>query len=152
MAPASNAARVVTVSYECLPSSFDFRLLEPEVLAQVPLRNLHWKSINRSIRTINQLPVQLKPLNALGDDRLPLLEKPYLHLLFVISDVGWAHAPPPLERVQRGRVEIGPTWLNSVFDSIARTTKPTGPRSGVRFVNGWTGSRSDATTSGLSSM
>lgn len=91
-----HSARVVTVSYSCLPSSFEFGQLEPELLAQVPLRNLHWKSTNRSIRTIQQLPVQFKPLSSLGgDDRLPLLEKPYLHLLFVISDVSPSCARMP---------------------------------------------------------
>jgi hypothetical protein len=137
---------MVTVSYECLPSTFDFRLLEPELLAQVPLRNLHWKSTNRSIRTIQQLPIQFKPLSALNDDRLPLLEKPYLHLLFVISDVSTTPTrPEPGALPCTGHLT---EELTHTLEHARRTTKRTVPRCGVRSASGWTGSRSGATTSG----
>lgn len=83
----------VRVSYEALPGPGDFEFVRSDVERQLPLRNLHWvrtSGANRSIRTIQSLPVEFRPLNSFGSNQgaLSLLERPYLHLLFVVCDVG----------------------------------------------------------------
>lgn len=79
----------VSVSYEVVPGGeADWSKISTEVLRQLPLRNLHWKSSNRSIRTIQELTVNFKPLSALeGKHNSSLFERPYAHLLFVLCDV-----------------------------------------------------------------
>lgn len=58
---------------------------------QLPLRNLHWKSSTRTIRTLQSLNnLNFKPLFELNNNynnNNSLLDRPYLHLLFVICDV-----------------------------------------------------------------
>ncbi|KAI5476177.1 hypothetical protein MNV49_000338 [Pseudohyphozyma bogoriensis] len=80
----------ITASYTALPNGeADWAKIVPEVARQLPLRNLHWKSASRSLRTIQSLDVQFKPLFAFEDPKAPplsLLERPYLHLLFVLCD------------------------------------------------------------------
>jgi hypothetical protein len=82
----------VRVSYEALPGPGDYEFVRSDVERQLPLRNLHWvrtSGANRSIRTIQSLPVDFRPLHSFGSNQgaLSLLERPYLHLLFVVCDV-----------------------------------------------------------------
>ncbi|KAJ7063184.1 trafficking protein particle complex subunit 10 [Mycena amicta] len=62
------------------------------LLAQLPLRNIHWKSASRpSIRTIQELNIALVPLESLRDEhtsQIPatLLEKPFLNIYIVTCD------------------------------------------------------------------
>ena len=74
-------------------SSDQWTQLHGALLAQLPLRNIHWKPQTRpSIRTIQELEVQLVPLNSVRDEntsQVPysLLEKPLLSLYVVICEV-----------------------------------------------------------------
>ncbi|KAF7304837.1 hypothetical protein MKEN_01197800 [Mycena kentingensis (nom. inval.)] len=62
------------------------------LLAQLPLRNIHWKSASRpAIRTIQELNIALVPLESLRDEhtsQVPatLLEKPFLNIYVVTCD------------------------------------------------------------------
>jgi hypothetical protein len=78
-------AKPVIVSYQSLPPS-SWPIILPSLEATLPLRNLHWKSsgTNRAVRTIQSLEVELRPF---GEEGTGLLERPYLHLLFVTCDV-----------------------------------------------------------------
>ncbi|GAA6060213.1 hypothetical protein JCM10212_002292 [Sporobolomyces blumeae] len=81
----------VTIAYETLPNASDYDAVRHDVERQLPLRNLHWvrKNVaNRSVRTVNDLAVEFKPLNSYppvgnGDS---LLLRPYLSVLFVVCD------------------------------------------------------------------
>lgn len=86
------------VSYEALPGPGDYEFVRADVDRQLPLRNLHWvrtTGANRTIRTIQSLSVDFRPLSAFGANQtaLSLLERPYLNLLFVVCDVSAAILP-----------------------------------------------------------
>lgn len=94
--------RRVTVSYEAVPGSGDWERIQPNVERHLPLTNLHWKSGSRSIRTIQSLALDLQPFSTFKEDAaapVRLLERPYLHLLFVVCDV----RPPPASVAHRRR-------------------------------------------------
>lgn len=61
--------------------------------SQLPLRNIHWKPTSKaSIRTIQELYVNLLPLDKLRDDHtsqipVTLLEKPLLNIYIVNCEV-----------------------------------------------------------------
>ncbi|KAM0751302.1 hypothetical protein T439DRAFT_325449 [Meredithblackwellia eburnea MCA 4105] len=80
--------RLINVSHEVIGGEWD--TISAEVLRQLPLRNLHWRSrsTNRpGIKTIQSLNVNFKPLASFDHKtQLTLLERPYLHLLFVLCD------------------------------------------------------------------
>lgn len=83
--------RRVLVTYESIPSELWARV-EPDLTAQLPLRNLHWKPALRPLRTIQALNLDLKAFQSLADDQnapksTSILERPYLHLLFVSCEV-----------------------------------------------------------------
>lgn len=82
----------VAVAYEALPSAGDYESVRKDIERQLPLRNLHWvrkNAANRSIRTINDLRVEFEPLKSFPEvsNGGNLLNRPYLHLLFVVCDV-----------------------------------------------------------------
>lgn len=82
----------VTVSYEAVPGHGDWDRIKADLERQLPLKNLHWKSANRTIRTIQSLELDFKPFSFYKDEQSNaspsrLLERPYLHLLFVVCDV-----------------------------------------------------------------
>lgn len=86
----------VLVTYAAPPSflsSDQWKQIHDALLAQLPLRNIHWKpQIRPSIRTIQALDVQLVTLDAKRDEhtsQIPssLLEKPLLNIYFVICEV-----------------------------------------------------------------
>ncbi|SGY18944.1 BQ5605_C014g07514 [Microbotryum silenes-dioicae] len=83
----------VSVSYSCLPSLSDYEPIRADVQRQSPLRNLHWvrkTGANRSVRTIQSLPIVWRPLDSNSDlQALSLLERPYLHVLFVACEVSY---------------------------------------------------------------
>lgn len=74
-------------------SSDQWTQLHGALSAQLPLRNIHWKPQTRpSIRTIQELDVQLVPLNSVRDEntsQVPysLLEKPLLNVYVVLCEV-----------------------------------------------------------------
>jgi hypothetical protein len=63
------------------------------LLAQLPLRNIHWKSSTRPVlRTIQELDIALVPLEGFRDDhtsQIPstLLEKPFLNIYVTACEV-----------------------------------------------------------------
>ncbi|KWU42169.1 hypothetical protein RHOSPDRAFT_36290 [Rhodotorula sp. JG-1b] len=78
----------VAVAYEALPVAADFESVRVDVERHLPLRNLHWvrkSSANRTIRTIQTLPVHVRPREAF-QGATDLLDMPYLNLLFVVCD------------------------------------------------------------------
>ncbi|GAA5906420.1 hypothetical protein JCM8208_004655 [Rhodotorula glutinis] len=81
-------AKRVGIAYEALPSNADFEVVRADVERHLPLRNLHWvrkSSANRTIRTIQTLPLDVRPLPSFHGAH-DLLDRPYLHLLFVVCD------------------------------------------------------------------
>lgn len=82
-------AKQVSIAYEALPAAKDYEAIRADVQRQIPLRNLHWvrsSSANRTIRTIQTLPLDVRPLSSFTG-ATELLERPYLNLLFVVCDV-----------------------------------------------------------------
>lgn len=82
-------AKRVGIAYEALPSNADFEAVRADVERHLPLRNLHWvrkHAHNRTIRTIQTLPLDVRPLPSFHTAH-DLLDRPYLHLLFVVCDV-----------------------------------------------------------------
>lgn len=85
----------VLVSYsapQTILSSTKWQQVRAALTAQLPLRNIHWKSASRtSIRTIQELDVSLVPLDTLRDEHtqipVTLLEKPLLHIYVVVCQV-----------------------------------------------------------------
>jgi len=90
------SAQRVVVTYSA-PQSFlssdQWQQLHAAFTAQLPLRNIHWKPQTRpSIRTIQELQVQLVPLNTVRDEntsQVPysLLERPLLNIYVVTCEV-----------------------------------------------------------------
>jgi hypothetical protein len=79
----------VSVSYDSVPTIQEWERIKPDVERHLPLNNLHWKSSSRTIRTIQSLALNFQPI-ASFDLQKPtnrLLDRPYLHLLFVSCDV-----------------------------------------------------------------
>ncbi|KAJ7098036.1 trafficking protein particle complex subunit 10 [Mycena belliarum] len=85
----------VLVSYsgaQVFLSSGSWDQIHTALLAQLPLRNIHWKSPSRpSIRTIQELDISLVPLESLRDEhtsQIPatLLEKPFLNIYIVTCE------------------------------------------------------------------
>ncbi|GAA5999266.1 transport protein particle complex II subunit TRS130 [Rhodotorula paludigena] len=78
----------VGVAFEALPSNADYESVRADVERHLPLRNLHWvrkSAANRTIRTIQTLPLDVRPLDSFRG-KTDLLDRPYLHLLFVVCD------------------------------------------------------------------
>ncbi|KAK4701381.1 trafficking protein particle complex subunit 10, partial [Phenoliferia sp. Uapishka_3] len=80
----------ISISYTVIGGSWSS--IAPEVLRQLPLKNLHWKSKSPTrigISTIQSLQVDFRPLESYDEKSggaVPLAERPYLHLLFVLCD------------------------------------------------------------------
>src|SRR5271170_2855887 len=67
-------------------------LIEEDFTAHLPLRNLHWKSSSRPLRSIQSLQVEMRQFQYLADEQpnqmpISLLEKPYLNIMLVKCDV-----------------------------------------------------------------
>lgn len=92
----SMSTQRVVVTYSA-PQSFlssdQWIQLHDALSAQLPLRNIHWKPQTRPfIRTVQELEVQLVPLNTVRDEstsQVPysLLEKPLLNIYVVTCEV-----------------------------------------------------------------
>ena len=88
----------VTVTYAASPnlqSQTDlWDQLRSAIAAQLPLRNLHWKSASRSsIRTVQELPINLVPFESVPGEhasQIPgsWLERPLLNFYVLTCDVG----------------------------------------------------------------
>ena len=67
--------------------------LRSAIVAQLPLRNLHWKSASRSaIRTVQELPINLVPFDSVPGEHVSQipgnwLERPLLNFYVVTCDV-----------------------------------------------------------------
>jgi hypothetical protein len=113
----------VAVAYEALPVAADFESVRADVERHLPLRNLHWvrkSSANRTIRTIQTLPIHVRPREAFRG-ATDLLDMPYLNLLFVVCDVR-----DSTRRVESSRSEqcadlIRRTQDNEVYRATLRT-------------------------------
>lgn len=74
-------------------SSESWKQVNAALLAQLPLRNIHWKSASRtSIRTIQELDVTLVPLENQRDEHtsqipVSILERPFLNIFVVNCEV-----------------------------------------------------------------
>ncbi|CAA7265369.1 unnamed protein product [Cyclocybe aegerita] len=91
-ASSSPSTQRVLISYAAPPiflASPNWNKVHATLLAQLPLRNLHWKSASKaSVRTIQELDVTLVSLDSLRDEttsQIPvtLLEKPMMHLFIL---------------------------------------------------------------------
>jgi hypothetical protein len=88
----------VVVSYsapQSLLASSQWPQIYSALLSHLPLRSIHWKSASRSsIRTIQELDVQLVHLDALHEEHtsqipVTLLEKPLLNIYIVTCEVSY---------------------------------------------------------------
>ncbi|CCJ30754.1 unnamed protein product [Pneumocystis jirovecii] len=66
-------------------------LISPILQNYLPLRNLHWKYNNRSLKSIHYLDVDIKPYNHINSGEKPhqllsLLDMPYLNMFLVKCD------------------------------------------------------------------
>lgn len=106
--------RRVIVSLEFLPGNTSIQTpITNEFSSHLPLTDLQWKSSSRSTtRTIETLNLDFRSFREITKDAPPqqipinLLERPYLHLLFVASDDN-----------ENYRVTLRPQireWLNAV--------------------------------------
>ncbi|BGP01777.1 hypothetical protein NBRC10513v2_005416 [Rhodotorula toruloides] len=101
-------AKQVSIAYEALPAAKDYEAIRADVERQIPLRNLHWvrsSSANRTIRTIQTLPLDVRPLSSFTG-ATELLERPYLNLLFVVCDDNEAYRATVRTQIRE--------WLDSV--------------------------------------
>jgi hypothetical protein len=130
----SSSTRRVIVSLEFLPGNTSVQTpITNEFSSHLPLTDLQWKSSSRSTtRTIETLSLDFQPFSEAVRDAPPqqipinLLERPYLHLLFIASDDNEAY-----------RITIRPQirdWLNIVQSKRAQewliihvTSQKTGP-------------------------
>lgn len=85
----------VLVSYHA-PNAYlaseSWKQIRSALVSQFPLRNLHWKSPSRSIKTIQELDLNLVAFDSLHDEhtsQVPatLLEKPLLNIYIVACEV-----------------------------------------------------------------
>jgi len=92
----------VTVTYSAPPTlqSTEFwEQIRVAINAQLPLRNLHWKSPSRpSIRTVQELQIDLVPYEAGREEHTSqvlgaVLEKPLLNLYIVTCEVDHLNLP-----------------------------------------------------------
>lgn len=130
----ASTSRRVIVSLEFLPASTPVQTpITNEFSSHLPLTDLQWKSSSRATtRTIETLNLDFRPFrDSVRDSQLQqipinLLERPYLHLLFIASDDNEAY-----------RVTLRPQireWLNTVQSKklqewliVHVTSQKTGP-------------------------
>ncbi|KAF8911173.1 trafficking protein particle complex subunit 10 [Gymnopilus junonius] len=87
----SSSSQRALISFTAPPlflASPNWNKVHAALLAQLPLRNIHWKAASRgSVKTIQELDVSLVPFEALRDEHtqvpVTLLEKPLLHIYIV---------------------------------------------------------------------
>lgn len=91
------AVQRVTVTYAASPNLQSqtslWDQLRSAIAAQLPLRNLHWKSTSRSsIRTVQELPINLAPFESVPGEQVPQIpgswaERPLLNFYVLTCDV-----------------------------------------------------------------
>lgn len=94
MASATDSRRVI-VSLHFIPNTpTECDAIKSEFSALLPLQDLQWRSSTRNTtRSIDNLDLDFKAFSEISSDSrqlqipLNLLDKPYLHLLFVHCDV-----------------------------------------------------------------
>lgn len=110
----SASSRRVVVSLEFLPGNTSVQTpITNEFSSHLPLTDLQWKSSSRSTtRTIETLSLDFRPFKDAVKEAAPqqipinLLERPYLHLLFVVSDDNEAYRTTLRPQIR--------DWLNTV--------------------------------------
>ncbi|BGP56856.1 hypothetical protein JCM8202v2_004489 [Rhodotorula sphaerocarpa] len=110
----------VGVAWEALPAATDFETVRADVERHLPLRNLHWvrkSAANRTIRTIQTLPVQVRPRETF-QGATDLLDMPYLSMLFVVCDARLRTLTP---RQLDWILTLGLSQDNEVYRATLRT-------------------------------
>lgn len=110
----------VGVAWEALPAATDFETVRADVERHLPLRNLHWvrkSAANRTIRTIQTLPVQVRPRETF-QSAADLLDMPYLSMLFVVCDARLRTLTP---RQLDWILTLGLSQDNEVYRATLRT-------------------------------
>lgn len=94
-------ASVITPKAMVLTADYDpynvWGLIQEDFTAHLPLRNLHWKSATRPLRSIQSLDVEMRQYDPAADEQphqmpISLLERPYLNIMLVKCEV---HGPLP---------------------------------------------------------
>jgi hypothetical protein len=72
-------------------------LIQDDVTAHLPLRNLHWKSASRPLRSIQSLDVEMQQYDPAAGEQphqmpISLLERPYLNMMLVQCEVYFTYA------------------------------------------------------------
>ena len=67
-------------------------LIQEDFIAHLPLRNLHWKSSTRPLRSIQSLEIEMRPYQPSAEEQphqmpISLLQRPYVNIMFVKCDV-----------------------------------------------------------------
>ena len=115
------SAQRVVVTYSApqpFLSSDQWKQIYSALLEQLPLRNIHWKPQTRpSIRTIQELEVQLVPLDTVRDEhtsQVPysLLERPLVNIYVVPCEVKLRHCGPVWSFTNR---RIGQRHIQNYF-------------------------------------
>ncbi|AGO14148.1 AaceriAER352Cp [[Ashbya] aceris (nom. inval.)] len=78
----AQSSRCYTVKVSYFDPLAVFDTVRPEFDARLPLRTLHWKRPNGTLKTITQLPVEFEPSLEPGTDDL-LHDKPFIFMIFV---------------------------------------------------------------------
>lgn len=132
--PSSSSSRRVIVSLEFLPANTPVQTpITNEFSSHLPLNDLQWKSSSRSTtRTIESLNLDFRPFresvrdNQVQQIPINLLERPYLHLLFIASDDNEAYRTTLRPQIRE--------WLNVVQSKklqewliVHVTSQKTGP-------------------------
>jgi len=127
------AAQRVTVTYAAsrnLQSQNDlWDQLQSAIAAQLPLRNLHWKSASRSaIRTVQELPINLVSFDSVPGEhtsQIPgsWLERPLLNFYVLTCEV---------RSILRLEHDIKP--LNSLTRTLKRTKRLSVSRSKIGML------------------
>ncbi|KAK2460622.1 hypothetical protein APHAL10511_007092 [Amanita phalloides] len=113
----ANAKQQVLATYSAPPAflaSGSWKQIHTSLLAQLPLRNIHWRSSSYSVlRTIQELEFTLVPIDAVRDEstsQIPVtvLEKPLLNIYIITCEDTDVEA---YRLIHKKQVK---DWLNSV--------------------------------------
>ncbi|KAI0831480.1 trafficking protein particle complex subunit 10 [Trametes gibbosa] len=110
----SQAQRVV-ITYAAplvFLSTDHWKQIHASLVSQLPLRNLHWKSPSRPIRTIQELDVKLVPLETLREDQtasqIPqtVLGKPLLNIYIFICEDSEAYKATTRKQIKEWHASV----------------------------------------------
>ena len=116
----------LTIDYD--PHSV-WALIQDDFTAHLPLRNLHWKSANRPLRSIQSLDVEMRHYDPAADEQphqmpISLLERPYLNMMLVKCDVRTNQIGRPLTPPgQRNLSKLSPPDYQNMVQRRRRQAK-----------------------------